>query len=185
MGSGVGDVLHQHGVRVLTCLAGRGGGSRERALEAGLRRRARSRGAGPRVRRTAFDSAAGGGGRGGRPGRGRRSRHGSRSAVRGLQRDRAQHRNGDFAHTAGCRRSLRGRGHHRRAAESVFEPDVRLGPGARELEGLREFGLDIRVLEGEVGKASGIKMCYAAMTKGVQALGAELPGCCAAARGRG
>src|SRR5262249_61918327 len=48
------------------------------------------------------------------------------------------------------------------------------GPGARELEGLREFGLDIRVLEGGVGQASGLKMCYAAMTKGVQALGAEL-----------
>ncbi len=48
------------------------------------------------------------------------------------------------------------------------------GPGARELEGLREFGLDIRVLEGRVGKASGIKMCYAAMTKGLQALGAEI-----------
>ena len=36
MGSGVGDVLHQHGRRVLTCLAGRGPGSRERALQAGF-----------------------------------------------------------------------------------------------------------------------------------------------------
>src|SRR5207248_5463243 len=48
------------------------------------------------------------------------------------------------------------------------------GPGAVELEALREFGLDIRVLEGGVGQPSGIKMCYAAMTKGLQALGAEL-----------
>src|SRR5438309_1569809 len=36
MGSGVGTVLHQHGVRVLTCLAGRGAGSRERAFLAGF-----------------------------------------------------------------------------------------------------------------------------------------------------
>src|SRR5437879_3708324 len=36
MGSGVGEVLHQHGARVLTCLAGRGGASRERALRAGF-----------------------------------------------------------------------------------------------------------------------------------------------------
>ena len=48
------------------------------------------------------------------------------------------------------------------------------GPGAAELVGLSEFGLDWRLLEGEVGQASGLKMCYAAMTKGLQALGAEL-----------
>ncbi len=41
MGSGVGTVLHQHGARVLTCLAGRGAGSRERAAQARLRRRGR------------------------------------------------------------------------------------------------------------------------------------------------
>jgi 3-hydroxyisobutyrate dehydrogenase-like beta-hydroxyacid dehydrogenase len=48
------------------------------------------------------------------------------------------------------------------------------GPGAEELSQLREYGLDIRVLDGDVGKASGLKMCYAALTKGLQALGAEL-----------
>jgi len=36
MGSGVGAVLHDHGLRVLTCLAGRGGDSRKRAEEAGI-----------------------------------------------------------------------------------------------------------------------------------------------------
>src|SRR5437899_11250118 len=36
MGSGVGTVLHQHGLRVLTCLAGRGPESRERAARAGF-----------------------------------------------------------------------------------------------------------------------------------------------------
>ncbi len=48
------------------------------------------------------------------------------------------------------------------------------GAGASALGALRDFGLDIRVLDGDVGQASGLKMCYAAMTKGLQALGAEL-----------
>jgi 3-hydroxyisobutyrate dehydrogenase-like beta-hydroxyacid dehydrogenase len=48
------------------------------------------------------------------------------------------------------------------------------GPGARELAQLAQHGLDIRVLNGEVGQASGIKMCYGALTKGLQALGMEL-----------
>ena len=36
------------------------------------------------------------------------------------------------------------------------------------------FGLDVRLLDGEVGQASGIKMCYAAMTKGSWALYSQL-----------
>lgn len=48
------------------------------------------------------------------------------------------------------------------------------GPGAREFAELTQGGLDIRVLDGEVGQASGIKMCYGALTKGLQALGTEL-----------
>src|SRR5260370_41660456 len=36
MGSGVGTVLLKHGRGVLTCLAGRGEGSRERAAQAGM-----------------------------------------------------------------------------------------------------------------------------------------------------
>jgi 3-hydroxyisobutyrate dehydrogenase-like beta-hydroxyacid dehydrogenase len=48
------------------------------------------------------------------------------------------------------------------------------GPGAEELAQLRDLGLDVRVLTGEVGKASALKMCYAALTKGLQALGTEL-----------
>ena len=39
---------------------------------------------------------------------------------------------------------------------------------------LRDFGIDIKDVEGEVGKASGLKMCYAALTKGLQAIGTEL-----------
>ena len=48
------------------------------------------------------------------------------------------------------------------------------GPRASELEGLREFGLDVRKIGPNTGQASGIKMCYAAMTKGSSALYAQL-----------
>jgi 3-hydroxyisobutyrate dehydrogenase-like beta-hydroxyacid dehydrogenase len=48
------------------------------------------------------------------------------------------------------------------------------GPGAAELAQLAGFGLDVRVIGKEIGQASGLKMCYGALTKGLQALGTEL-----------
>ncbi len=48
------------------------------------------------------------------------------------------------------------------------------GPGAREFAALSDFGLETRVLDGDIGQASGLKMCYGALTKGLQALGTEL-----------
>ncbi|HEV2066000.1 MAG TPA: DUF1932 domain-containing protein [Thermomicrobiales bacterium] len=48
------------------------------------------------------------------------------------------------------------------------------GPGAAAFADLANYGLDVRVLGGEIGQASGLKMCYGAMTKGLQALGTEL-----------
>ena len=48
------------------------------------------------------------------------------------------------------------------------------GPNAAEFEQMREFGLDVRNIGPNVGQASGIKMCYAAMTKGSSALYSEL-----------
>jgi len=48
------------------------------------------------------------------------------------------------------------------------------GDNAADMEQLREFGLDVRNLGGHLGRASGIKMCYAAMTKGTTALHTEL-----------
>ena len=48
------------------------------------------------------------------------------------------------------------------------------GDQAAEFEQLNDFGLTVIKLDGEVGQASGIKMCYAAMTKGTSALHAEL-----------
>lgn len=48
------------------------------------------------------------------------------------------------------------------------------GDNVAEFEQLRDFGLDVRNLGPKLGRASGIKMCYAAMTKGTTALQAEL-----------
>ena len=48
------------------------------------------------------------------------------------------------------------------------------GDNTAEFEGLANFGLDVRTAGTEVGQASGIKMCYAAMTKGSSALYFEL-----------
>src|SRR6185503_1290189 len=48
------------------------------------------------------------------------------------------------------------------------------GPGAAGFAELGNYGLDVRVLDGDVGQASGLKMCYGALTKGLQALGVEL-----------
>ena len=48
------------------------------------------------------------------------------------------------------------------------------GDNAAEFEQLRDFGLDVRNLGPQLGRASGIKICYAAMTKGTTALQAEL-----------
>lgn len=48
------------------------------------------------------------------------------------------------------------------------------GSGAAEFATLENYGLSVRVLDGPVGQASGFKMCYGALTKGIQALGTEL-----------
>lgn len=48
------------------------------------------------------------------------------------------------------------------------------GAAAEEFARLGEYGLDVRVIGAEVGQASGLKMCYAALTKGLTALGVEL-----------
>lgn len=48
------------------------------------------------------------------------------------------------------------------------------GPHARAFAALNQFGLDVIVLGEEIGSASAIKMCYAALTKGLVALSTEL-----------
>ncbi len=48
------------------------------------------------------------------------------------------------------------------------------GTDTREFERLKAYGLDVRVVGTEVGQASGLKMSYAALTKGTAALSTEL-----------
>jgi 3-hydroxyisobutyrate dehydrogenase-like beta-hydroxyacid dehydrogenase len=48
------------------------------------------------------------------------------------------------------------------------------GEHAEEVAGLSSHGLDVRVVGSEVGQASALKMCYAALTKGLTALATEL-----------
>jgi 3-hydroxyisobutyrate dehydrogenase-like beta-hydroxyacid dehydrogenase len=174
MGSGVGDVLHQHGQRVLTCLAGRGGDSRKRATDAGIQDvpdlEVLVRECDvilsivpPSVAGAVADQVA--------------------AAVRATGADVLfADCNAIAPGTArGISQTLLDAGARFADAGIIGGPPNRSsnriyasGPGARELEMLREYGLEIRVLEGGVGQASGIKMCYAAMTKGLQALGAEI-----------
>lgn len=175
MGSGVGTVLHQHGLRVLTCLAGRGAESRERAARAGfedvadLEALVRSCDVllsilPPAVAGAVADQVA--------------------AAVTATGSDLLYvDCNAIAPNTAsGISRTMTAAGARFADAGIIGPPPTRpgnriftSGPGAREFAAaLGSAGLDIRVLDGEVGQASGLKMCYAAMTKGVQALGAEL-----------
>jgi L-threonate 2-dehydrogenase len=48
------------------------------------------------------------------------------------------------------------------------------GEAAARFAALRQCGLDIRVLEGPLGAASALKMSYAGITKGTQAIGAAM-----------
>jgi L-threonate 2-dehydrogenase len=48
------------------------------------------------------------------------------------------------------------------------------GPAAPRFATLREFGLDVRVLDGAMSAASALKMSYAGITKGTQAIGAAM-----------
>lgn len=48
------------------------------------------------------------------------------------------------------------------------------GPAAQEVAALTDYGLDMRILDGGVGMASALKCSYAALGKGVTAIGAEM-----------
>ncbi|MBW1699781.1 MAG: NAD(P)-dependent oxidoreductase [Deltaproteobacteria bacterium] len=48
------------------------------------------------------------------------------------------------------------------------------GREAAQFEALNAYGLDVRVIGSEIGQASGMKMTYAALTKGTAALSTEL-----------
>lgn len=48
------------------------------------------------------------------------------------------------------------------------------GPAAADVAALGNFGLDLRVIDEVIGKASALKCAYAALGKGVTAIGAEM-----------
>jgi putative dehydrogenase len=48
------------------------------------------------------------------------------------------------------------------------------GPAAPRFATLRQYGLDVRVLDGATSAASALKMSYAGITKGTQAIGAAM-----------
>jgi 3-hydroxyisobutyrate dehydrogenase-like beta-hydroxyacid dehydrogenase len=48
------------------------------------------------------------------------------------------------------------------------------GPEAERFAALNAHGMDIRVMDGPVGQASAIKMCYAGLTKGLHAVGVSV-----------
>jgi 3-hydroxyisobutyrate dehydrogenase-like beta-hydroxyacid dehydrogenase len=174
MGSGVGTVLRQHGLRVLTCLAGRSQGSRERAARAGfedvpdLAQLVSTCDVllsivPPAVAGAVADQVA--------------------AAVTATASDLLYVDCNAIAPgtASSVSRTITDAGARFADAGIIGPPPTRpgnrifaSGPGSTEFSKLRDFGLDIRVLDGAVGQASGLKMCYAAMTKGVQALGAEL-----------
>lgn len=69
-----------------------------------------------------------------------------------------------------------------------YSPHLYASGEAAALKGLRDFGLDLRPLEGGIGAASALKLSYAALTKGLSAIaiavarGADLGNCAAALR---
>jgi 3-hydroxyisobutyrate dehydrogenase-like beta-hydroxyacid dehydrogenase len=173
MGSGVGAVLHEHGLRVLTVLDGRGPASRARAERAGM--------VGVDLQSFVIDSdvilsivppAA--------------ACDIAQQVAAVVRETRANVLYADCnAIAPGTARAVAeivtGAGARFADAGIIGPPPTRpgnrffaSGGGASDLAQLTQFGLDVRVLQGEVGQASALKMCYAALTKGLQALGAEL-----------
>ncbi len=174
MGSGVGTVLNQKGARVLTWLEGRSPATHERARSAGMEEVADL----PTLVRECemvLSIVP--------PSTARATAELLAAAVRSSSADVLIADCNAIAPgtVRGIAEVLLSSGARFADAGIIGPPPTRpgnrfftSGPGASELAGLTEFGLDVRVLPGEVGKASALKMCYAALTKGLQALGTEL-----------
>ncbi|MGI8643224.1 MAG: DUF1932 domain-containing protein [Thermomicrobiales bacterium] len=174
MGHSVGGVLHQHGLRVLTCLDGRSDRSRALAAEAGMEDV-------PSLdhlveQADIFLSIL----------------VPSASVELATKIAAAMRETGTELLYADCNAVAPQT--VRRAAEVVMaagadfadvgiigppprKPGTRFyasGPGAEKFAELNNFGLNVPILADEIGQASGLKMCYGAMTKGLQALATEL-----------
>ena len=176
MGHAVGRRLRERGLRVVTCLQGRSGRTRELSERAGL------------IDLPNLDELA------------RQSdiilAITTSAAVPGLAAAVAEagRRTGAAPLYAEC--NAIAPAHSRRLGELMTAAGVRYvdasiiggpprgddsgprfyasGEYAAELLRLRDYGLDVRDLGPELGRASGIKMCYAAMTKGTAALQTQL-----------
>jgi len=175
MGHVVGGVLKDHGVPVLTCLEGRSPRTRELAEKAGIE-------AVPSYARLVQDvdlllsilvPAA--------------AESAAARVAEALQETGAKlayvdcnavapataRRVGDIISAAGSCMVDAGiiGGPPRRQGSTRFYAS---GEYARAFEALSHYGLEVRVIGKEIGQASGFKMTYAALTKGIAALSTEL-----------
>lgn len=174
MGQAIGGVLKAHGLRVLTCLEGRSERTRALAREAGFDDAASLNELVSRAEIVLCVLVP------------------ARAAGVAEQVAAAVRATGASPLYVDCNaiapKTVRGIGETILASGARFadvgiignpprKPGTRFyasGPGANELAALSGFGLDVRVIGDEIGQASGLKMCYGALTKGLQALGTEL-----------
>lgn len=174
MGHSVGAVLHQHGLRVLTCLDGRSDRSRGLAAEAGMEDVASLNDLVDQA--DTFLSIL----------------VPSASVELATKIAAAVRETGTQLLYADCNavapQTVKRSAEVVMAAGADFadvgiigppprKPGTRFyasGSGAEKFAELSQFGLKVPVLGDEIGQASGLKMCYGAMTKGLQALATEL-----------
>lgn len=175
MGSGFGAVLHAHGVEVYTCLAGRSDFTRQRAQEAGVidtpdldrlvssvdlflsvlvpaEAMALAKDVAATMKRTGATPA-----------------YADLNAIAPstvLEIERVVREAGAKFIDGGIIGGPPRQGYSPHIAVS--------GPDTEVIEALRQHDLDIRVTGPKVGQASGLKMVYAASTKGTTALWTEL-----------
>ncbi|HKG26324.1 MAG TPA: DUF1932 domain-containing protein [Thermomicrobiales bacterium] len=174
MGGAIGEVLRKNGARVLTCLRGRSERTRSLATQAGIEDR-------PTLEDLVAEcdvllSVL-------VPARAVEVAREVATAVRTAETEllyvdgnaiapRTVREIGEIVGSAGARVADVGI-----VGAPPRRPGTRFyasGAGADEFARLAAYGLDVRVVGDELGQASGLKMCYAALTKGLQALGVEL-----------
>lgn len=174
MGHSIGQVLHDHGLRVLTCLDGRSDRSRELARQAGFEDVASLDDLVQQVDALMCVLVP------------------ARAAEVAGQVAAAMRRTGATPlyvdgnaispnTVRGIAETISGAG-ATVADVGIVGPPPRKpgtrfyasGPGAEQFAALRDHGLDVRIVGDEIGQASGLKMCYGALTKGLQALATEL-----------
>jgi L-threonate 2-dehydrogenase len=175
MGGGIGQVLHAHGIEVFTCLAGRSELTRTRAAEAGFNDAPDLDALIAEV--DLFISVL-------VPSEATEL---AENIAAAMQRSGARPVYADCNAIApqtvrSIERIIRGAGAGFIDAgiiggppRSDYSPRIHCsGPDTAIFEAMRDHGLDIRRVGDEIGQASGLKMVYAASTKGTTALWTEL-----------